>query len=177
MYGEFSTYPPSWLMAISYSHRGLSMYKHLRALGYTTLFANSFDEALTLYRRFPSLVSVVIRNMAGECHTNPQCVKSEQNPTGIPAWKIFDFEYFPSPDAGHWHAGLLLGKWILSANPQPGWEDRGGGDRLQYIGYVYLFSLNIRFWNNQKIGSRLKTSVHHSLLSLYLDDTTGSSCS
>jgi hypothetical protein len=110
------------------------MYKHLRALGYTTLFANSFEEALELYRMFPSLVSVVVRNMAGECHSNPNCVKSEGNPTGIPAWKIFDFEYFPSPHAGHHKASLMLGKWILSANPEVGFEDKGGGDTIQYIG-------------------------------------------
>ncbi|KAH6908465.1 hypothetical protein BKA70DRAFT_1103557 [Coprinopsis sp. MPI-PUGE-AT-0042] len=114
---------------------GLSMYKHLRALGYTTLFANSFEEALELYRMFPSLVSVVVRNMAGECHSDPNCVKSESNPSGIPAWKIFDFEYFTSPMASHFHAGLLQGKWTLSANPEVGFEDRGGGDNVQYIGF------------------------------------------
>lgn len=103
-------------------------------MGYTTLFANSFEEALELYRLFPSLVSVVVRNMAGECHTNPNCVKSENNPSGIPAWKIFDFEYFPSPNGGHHNAGLMQGKWTLSANPEVGFEEKGGGDGIQYIG-------------------------------------------
>ncbi len=66
-----------------------------------------------------SLTKVVIRNKAGECHADPACVKGLSNPTGIPAWKIFDFEYFPSPNAGHFHASLMKGKWILSANPDP----------------------------------------------------------
>ncbi|EDR04570.1 uncharacterized protein LACBIDRAFT_304375 [Laccaria bicolor S238N-H82] len=112
---------------------GISVYKNLRRLGYTTLFATSFgrtryyvfqdhslmslaEEALFQYRMFPDLVKVVIRNMAGECHKDPQCVKSPSNPTGIPAWKIFDFEFFAS-HGHHRGASLLKGKWILSANP------------------------------------------------------------
>lgn len=112
---------------------GLSVYKHLKALGYTTLFASSFKEALSLYRLVPSLVSVVIRNKAGECHSDVDCVMSHgKNPSGIPAWKIFDFEYFPST-GGHYHASLMKGRWILSAMPE-----RLRGDEnstIQYIGF------------------------------------------
>ena len=42
-------------------------------------------------------------------HTNP--------PLGIPPHIILDFEYFPSPNAGHHHASLMRGPWILSAHP------------------------------------------------------------
>ncbi|KAF9530041.1 hypothetical protein CPB83DRAFT_905608 [Crepidotus variabilis] len=108
----------------------LSMYKHLRAMGYTTLFANSFEEALAQYRMFPDLVQVVVRNRAGECHADSKCVKGPSNPDGIPAWKIFDFEYFPNPEGGHYHASLMKGKWILSANP-----DKTNDTPLQYIGF------------------------------------------
>jgi hypothetical protein len=118
-----------WEELILVGGRGLSMYKHLKAMGYTTMFANSFEEALAIYRLFPSLISVVVRNKAGECHSDPKCVKSESNPTGIPAWKIFDFEYFPSTTGSHFHASLLKGKWILSANPE-----RGNSTVIQYIG-------------------------------------------
>ena len=106
------------------------MYKHLKAMGYTTLFATSFPEALSMYRQFPSLVSVVLRNGAGECLSDPTgCVKSEGNPTGIPAWKIFDFEFFPATTTGYIQGALMGGKWILSANPE-----RGEGGVIQYIG-------------------------------------------
>ncbi|TEB28048.1 hypothetical protein FA13DRAFT_1633750 [Coprinellus micaceus] len=107
-----------------------SMYKHLKAMGYTTIFADSFEEALAIYRHFPSLVSVVIRNNAGECHSDPKCVMSEANPTGIPAWKIFDFEYFPATTTGYIEGSLMKGKWVLSANPE-----QGNRSVIQYIGY------------------------------------------
>lgn len=110
---------------------GLSMYKHLRALGYTTLFANSFEEALEQYRMFPELVKIVVRQWAGDCHADPQCVKGPDNPSGIPAWKIFDFEYFTSPHGSHARASLLKGKWILSANP----DHELDPSPIQYIGY------------------------------------------
>jgi len=109
----------------------LSMYKHLRAMGYTTLFASSFEEALEQYQLFPDLVKVVIRQRAGECHNDVNCVKSATNPRGIPAWKIFDFEFFASK-GDHFHASELKGKWILSANPLPNPDD----DEIQYIGYA-----------------------------------------
>ncbi|CAA7262774.1 unnamed protein product [Cyclocybe aegerita] len=109
----------------------VSVHKHLRAMGYTTFFANSFDEALKQYRMFPELVKVVIRNKAGECHSDPKCVKGPDNPSGIPAWKIFDFEFFVS-HGNHFHASLMKGKWILSANPDNKPQDPGP---IQYIGY------------------------------------------
>ncbi|KAF8966123.1 hypothetical protein BDZ97DRAFT_1917812 [Flammula alnicola] len=102
----------------------LSVYKNLRALGYTTLFANSFDEALQQW-------SFAIK--AGECHQDPKCVKGPTNPTGIPAWKIFDFEFFAS-HGGHFHASLMKGKWILSANPDPRVQSEDESP-IQYIGY------------------------------------------
>ncbi|KAF8156716.1 hypothetical protein B0H34DRAFT_750525 [Crassisporium funariophilum] len=111
---------------------GMSVYKNLRSLGYTTLFANSFEEALYQYRMFPELVKVVIRNKAGECHQDPKCVKGHTNPTGIPAWKIFDFEFFASR-GGHFHASLMKGQWILSANPDDNNHDTPSP--IQYIGY------------------------------------------
>ncbi|KAF8882177.1 hypothetical protein CPB84DRAFT_1791109 [Gymnopilus junonius] len=112
---------------------GLSVYKGLRDLGYTTFFANSFEEALQQYRMFPDLVKVVIRNKAGECHSDAKCVKGPRNPSGIPAWKIFDFEFFASY-GGHFQASLLKGKWILSANPDPRFVNEEDSP-IQYIGY------------------------------------------
>ncbi|KIJ96983.1 hypothetical protein K443DRAFT_681885 [Laccaria amethystina LaAM-08-1] len=112
---------------------GISVYKNLRKLGYTTLFATSFEEALFQYRMFPDLVKVVIRNKAGECHKDPQCVKGPSNPTGIPAWKIFGFEFFPS-HGHHIGASLMKGKWILSANPDDLYHGEAPSP-IQYLGY------------------------------------------
>jgi len=66
-------------------------------------------------------------------------VKGPNNPSGIPAWKIFDFEYFSSPDGRHHGASLMKGKWILSANPDPRFED--GEGPIQYLGFVLVYSL------------------------------------
>jgi len=79
---------------------------------------------------FPDLVKVVVRQTAGKCHNDVNCVKSARNPRGIPAWKIFDFHFFASK-GNHAHASMLKGKWILSANPLPDPDD----DEIQYIGY------------------------------------------
>ena len=65
---------------------------------------------------------------------DPKCVKGPNNPSGIPAWKIFDFEYFSSPDGRHNGASLMKGKWILSANPDPRFAD--GEGPIQYLGHV-----------------------------------------
>jgi len=69
-------------------------YEHLRHMGYTTLFSKGFEEALNQYHMFPDLVKLVIHDKAVECYVNPLCVQGPSNPTGIPDWKIFDFELF-----------------------------------------------------------------------------------
>ncbi|KAF9057268.1 hypothetical protein BJ165DRAFT_1397571 [Panaeolus papilionaceus] len=37
------------------------------------------------------------------------------NPSGISAWRLFDFEYFPHPFNDFKNAGLLKGTWIILA--------------------------------------------------------------
>ncbi|KAH9477853.1 hypothetical protein JR316_0010085 [Psilocybe cubensis] len=111
---------------------GVSVFKSLDTLGYTILFAETFEEAVEQHREFPDLVKVVIRHLAGQCHSNPNCVKSPSNPLGIPAWKIFDLEFFPV-FAEHDDGSLLGGKWILSANPDHLLSEEDS--TVQYIGY------------------------------------------
>ncbi|TFK41539.1 hypothetical protein BDQ12DRAFT_678154 [Crucibulum laeve] len=111
----------------------MSVYKNLHRLGYTTLFATSYEEALYIYRSMPDLIKVVIRNQAGLCHLDPQCIKSPSNPTGIPAWKLFEFEYFPQLGGQH-DKSRMQGKWILSAMPAAEWHK--GNDPIQYIGFA-----------------------------------------
>lgn len=81
----------------------------------------------------PDLVKVVIRNRPALCQRDPKCVKSAANPLGIPAWKLFDFEFYPSPEGKHMDATLLGGKWILAANPDQT-VYRGAESKIQYIG-------------------------------------------
>ncbi|PPQ89273.1 hypothetical protein CVT25_001357 [Psilocybe cyanescens] len=90
------------------------------------------EEAVDQYRQFPDLVKVVIRHWAGQCHSNPKCVKDPSNSLGIPAWKIFDLEFFPIFDK-HEHGSLMGGKWVLSANPHHLLNDEDSP--VQYIGY------------------------------------------
>ncbi|PPR01954.1 hypothetical protein CVT24_011103 [Panaeolus cyanescens] len=132
---------------------GVSVYNNLRALGYTSFFALEWDEVIAYYRLFPDMVKVcpprftsvatlvnlylhgqvILRDQIGECHLNPQCVKGPDNPSGIPAWKLFDFEYFPHPNGDFKNAGMLKGKWILSACKDV--ENHENPDYIQYIGY------------------------------------------
>ena len=75
---------------------------------------------------------MVIGERAGKCIYDPQCVKNTANPNGIPIWKIFDMNYFPTLD---WHgtptdATPLGGPWIIST------VDNGPEYPWQYVGYV-----------------------------------------
>lgn len=106
---------------------GRSMYNTLRNLGYTILLATDWEEALYRYRQMPQLIKVVVRNEAGHCHYNSHCVKSKDNPTGIPAWKIFDFEFFPGQSTS-----MLKGQWLLSPDLD---TDPHLNRDIQYIGY------------------------------------------
>jgi hypothetical protein len=75
---------------------------------------------------------VVIRSNSGDCHNDRNCVKNSENPTGIPAWKIFDFSYWPNHRLGD-NAFPMKGKWLLSANPDYGHPDFESSP-IQYIG-------------------------------------------
>ncbi|KAF9006975.1 hypothetical protein BDQ17DRAFT_1351185 [Cyathus striatus] len=111
---------------------GQSMYNTMRNLGYTTFFANNWNEALKLYQKMPDLIKVVILLRPAECQNNPTCVKGPENPTGIPAWKIFDLSYWP---LDHPEASRLGGKWIITSHPDISREERGEESPYQYIGF------------------------------------------
>ncbi|KAK4688192.1 hypothetical protein P7C73_g1919, partial [Tremellales sp. Uapishka_1] len=67
----------------------LSVYKAMRQLGYTVLLGmNQWDETIAQYRMFPDLVKIVIKSDSiDNCINDQKCIKSDENPTGIPRWK------------------------------------------------------------------------------------------
>ncbi|KAF8987976.1 hypothetical protein BDQ17DRAFT_1374525 [Cyathus striatus] len=109
------------------------IYNTLRNLGYTTFFANNWNEALVLYKKMPDLIKVVILLTPVECQDNPTCVKGPGNPSGIPAWKIFEFSYWPI-DYDEIHS-RLGGKWIITSHPDIFREEKGEESPYQYIGF------------------------------------------
>ncbi|KAJ7037851.1 hypothetical protein C8F04DRAFT_1034990 [Mycena alexandri] len=87
----------------------LSTYRALQEMGYTVLFGNGVEAVSRMYKVFDSLVMMVIANAEqafGCFKTN--CVRSETNPNGIPAWKIFSSHFWQGQN------NPLGSKWTLS---------------------------------------------------------------
>ncbi|KAJ7265868.1 hypothetical protein B0H12DRAFT_173853 [Mycena haematopus] len=83
-------------------------------LGYTVLYAESLREAVQVYRLLPDLVRIVI---VDDWHSfmcwqdKHECLRTEQNPTGIPGYKLLSFYFWPFP------RHPLGPRWILSPEP------------------------------------------------------------
>ncbi|KAJ7870430.1 hypothetical protein B0H13DRAFT_2350389 [Mycena leptocephala] len=82
----------------------------LQRLGYSYLYSINGEHPNQLYNMFRPLVSAILVDAtdANSCFRNERCVLSERNPHGIPAWKIFSFHFWNSPD------NPLGRKWTLS---------------------------------------------------------------
>jgi hypothetical protein len=66
--------------------------------------------------------------MAQDCFEDTEfCRKSDENPLGIPAWKIFAFSYFP--DKGDHPVG---DEWVLTAEP---YVEDDEENQNTYLGY------------------------------------------
>ncbi|KAJ7693592.1 hypothetical protein B0H17DRAFT_1059112 [Mycena rosella] len=96
----------------------------LHNMGYTVLLTFNMHSATQLYHIFANLVKMVIVNpeQADGCLREASCVRSEKNPAGIPAWKLFSFCWWPGP------ANPLGANWTLSP------EDYQYGPNT-YLGY------------------------------------------
>ncbi|KAF7306540.1 hypothetical protein MIND_00445300 [Mycena indigotica] len=101
----------------------------LQNMGYTMVYAESTDVAVTLYHILDPLVEMVIFNpdQAFECFNAPLCVRSEENPAGIPAWRIFSFCFWSGLGTAL-KINPLGDKWSLSPEDYPGRE-------ASYVGY------------------------------------------
>ncbi|KAF7367004.1 hypothetical protein MSAN_00959300 [Mycena sanguinolenta] len=83
----------------------------LKRLGYSLLYSTGRKERLSqLYSTFHHLVVAVLADTSDikECFHDRDCVLTENNPRGIPAWKLFSFHFWNSAD------NPLGRKWTLS---------------------------------------------------------------
>ncbi|KAJ6516354.1 hypothetical protein C8R45DRAFT_811595 [Mycena sanguinolenta] len=83
-------------------------------LGYTVLYVESLREAVQVYRLLPELVKIVIVDdwKSFTCWKDKEeCLRNEQNPTGIPGYKLLSFYFWPFP------RHPLGPRWILSPEP------------------------------------------------------------
>ncbi|KAJ6470920.1 hypothetical protein C8R45DRAFT_1014892 [Mycena sanguinolenta] len=97
----------------------------LKRLGYSFLYSTgSKDRMSQLYAMFRHLVVAVLADTSDikECFHDRDCVLMENNPRGIPAWKLFSFHFWGSAD------NPLGRKWTLSPEP---WKDSYNN----YLGY------------------------------------------
>ncbi|KAJ7437075.1 hypothetical protein B0H11DRAFT_2108369 [Mycena galericulata] len=95
----------------------ISAFSTRRALdnmGYSVLFAPNLERAVQLYHIFDNLVKMVIMDagQTDDCwFSHGSCRRTDENPTGIPVWKIFTFHFWID-------ARNPLGeKWTLSPEP------------------------------------------------------------
>lgn len=88
------------------------------------------DRTIQLYQTFPHLVKAVIveDSEAFSCFANTaDCIMSERNPGGIPAWKMFSFAFWAPP------SNPLGPSWTL--NPEDYTIGRPDWAKNTYIGY------------------------------------------
>ncbi|KAF9017855.1 hypothetical protein BDZ89DRAFT_1021850 [Hymenopellis radicata] len=88
----------------------MSTFRALKNMGYTVLFALDMIAATQFYHIFDNLVKMIITgdDQSFQCLREPTCAISEENPTGIPAWKMFSLSYWTEP------SNPLGAKWTLS---------------------------------------------------------------
>src|ERR1700691_1012978 len=70
-------------------------------MGYTFLYTHNMDRTIQLYHMMPDLVKAIILDGddASKCFEDEDdCIRSAQNPDGIPAWKMFSFSFWTGPD-------------------------------------------------------------------------------
>lgn len=80
-------------------------------MGYTFLYSGHLERTIQLYHMMPDLVKLIIADgdNAFDCFLDDEnCVLSRQNPDGIPAWKMFSFNFWPRSETP------LGRKWTLS---------------------------------------------------------------
>ena len=97
-------------------------------MGYTYIYVWGNQRVSQIYELFPELVKMIIMQEwdVFTCVQNTEdCVLNDRNPTGIPPWKLFTFNFWP-------HNGHPLGPpWNLSP------EDYSGPyhGNNSYVGY------------------------------------------
>ncbi|EPQ59343.1 hypothetical protein GLOTRDRAFT_55241 [Gloeophyllum trabeum ATCC 11539] len=98
-------------------------------MGYTFLYSKNNEELAVQYRQFPDLVKVVILECeaARKCFRSPTCIRSADNPLGIPVWKLLSFHFW----TGQCHP--LGAAWTLSPENFANWTTNSADNF--YLGY------------------------------------------
>ncbi|KAJ7666149.1 hypothetical protein DFH06DRAFT_984681 [Mycena polygramma] len=103
----------------------------LKKLGYTFLYTPSqnTERMLQLYHVFRGLITTFFleEKTTNACFEDSRCVLSPGNPSGIPIWKMFTFNWWTGA------AGPLKNKWTL--NPEDYQLEGKGYAPNTYLGY------------------------------------------
>ncbi|ORY35902.1 hypothetical protein BCR39DRAFT_512942 [Naematelia encephala] len=98
-----------------------SLTKYLEEYGYTILHArDDWHYMWYVYNQIPDMVKAVLAYPGGQYGTFKDYVKTDRKPDGIPAWKVFLYNYFPyhydSPVGDAWNVHSELGYGKLKPN-------------------------------------------------------------
>ncbi|BEI80322.1 hypothetical protein CcaverHIS002_0108510 [Cutaneotrichosporon cavernicola] len=107
-----------------------SMHRSLERQGYTVLYTYyDWEYVDHIHRQIPDLIKVIFADDDDQNSKTLPFMKSEKNPHGIPAWKMFRFSYYSS------YAGTIIGTpWVVTCEPE--WRDPDHGPRnFTYLGY------------------------------------------
>ncbi|KAJ7291724.1 hypothetical protein C8J57DRAFT_1588283 [Mycena rebaudengoi] len=101
----------------------------LRSLGYTYIYSPNNERTLQLYHIFRGLVKAIFLDGGdtNACFKDAKCILSPQNPSGIPVWKMFSFNWWTGAE------GPLGHKWTL--NPEDYQLEGKGYTPNTYLGY------------------------------------------
>jgi len=105
-----------------------STIRALENMGYTYLFSRNAEHTIQLYQMIPDLVKVIFAHdqETFRCFQDTEyCRVSEENPAGIPPWKIFTIHFWASAE------NPLGDKWTLSPEDYAG----AGWGHNTYLGY------------------------------------------
>ncbi|KAJ7740045.1 hypothetical protein DFH07DRAFT_751970 [Mycena maculata] len=125
----------AFLNEIEESHEGgevvwcKSTVRALGSLGYTYLYTQNNERTLQLYHIFRGLIKAIFieEQETNACFNDPKCVMSSRNPSGIPVWKMFNFNWWTGA------VGPLANNWTL--NPEDYRLEGKGYAPNKYLGY------------------------------------------
>ncbi|KAJ7683009.1 hypothetical protein B0H17DRAFT_942269 [Mycena rosella] len=104
-----------------------STVRALERLGYTFIYTPNNERSLQLYHVFRELIKALFieETETNACFNDPKCIMSPHNPSGIPVWKMFSFNWWTGA------VGPLANNWTL--NPED--VSAKGYAPNNYLGY------------------------------------------
>ncbi|KAJ7485265.1 hypothetical protein FB451DRAFT_1127392 [Mycena latifolia] len=125
----------AFLNEVEESHEGgeviwaRSTVRALEHLGYTYIYTPNNERSLQLYHIFRGLIKALFieEQETNACFNDPKCILSPQNPSGIPVWKMFSFNWWTGA------VGPLASNWTL--NPEDYQLEGKGYAPNNYLGY------------------------------------------